>query len=105
MTCGSLFNKRRKCLWNEGVGAAWNVADIQPGATVAIFGLGAVGLAVSFPLVFFWYHYGSESVLIGAHTHRLILNAVLIGERWLKVQEPGEPLKSLGSTSTLTSSN
>lgn len=31
----------------KGVGAAWNVADVQPGSTVAIFGLGAVGLAVS----------------------------------------------------------
>lgn len=34
-------------MFNEGVGAAWNVADIQPGSTVAIFGLGAVGLAVA----------------------------------------------------------
>lgn len=30
-----------------GVGAAWNTANVQPGSTVAIFGLGAVGLAVS----------------------------------------------------------
>jgi len=30
-----------------GVGAAWKVADVEKGATVAIFGLGAVGLAVS----------------------------------------------------------
>lgn len=34
-------------MFNEGVGAAWNVANIQPGSTVAIFGLGAVGLAVA----------------------------------------------------------
>jgi alcohol dehydrogenase len=35
------------CGVSTGVGAAWNVADIQPASTVAIFGLGAVGLAVS----------------------------------------------------------
>ncbi|VVA93445.1 unnamed protein product [Arabis nemorensis] len=35
------------CGVSTGVGAAWNVADIQPGSTVAIFGLGAVGLAVA----------------------------------------------------------
>lgn len=31
-----------------GVGAAWNIANVQATSTVAIFGLGAVGLAVSF---------------------------------------------------------
>ena len=31
----------------EGVGAAWNTANVQAGSTVAVFGLGAVGLAVS----------------------------------------------------------
>ncbi|KAK8530892.1 hypothetical protein V6N12_013392 [Hibiscus sabdariffa] len=35
------------CGVSTGVGAAWNVADVQPGSSVAIFGLGAVGLAVS----------------------------------------------------------
>jgi Zn-dependent alcohol dehydrogenase len=37
------------CLWHasSGVGAAWNTANISAGNTVAIFGLGAVGLAVS----------------------------------------------------------
>lgn len=29
-----------------GVGAAWKVADVEEGSTVAIFGLGGVGLAV-----------------------------------------------------------
>ncbi len=29
-----------------GVGAAWKVAKVEEGSTVAIFGLGAVGLAV-----------------------------------------------------------
>lgn len=32
----------------EGLGAVWNTANVQAGATVAVFGLGAVGLAVSF---------------------------------------------------------
>jgi len=32
---------------DQGVGAAWNSADVKAGSTVAIFGLGAVGLAVS----------------------------------------------------------
>ncbi|KGN62708.1 hypothetical protein Csa_022641 [Cucumis sativus] len=30
-----------------GIGAAWNVADVDEGSTVAIFGLGTVGLAVA----------------------------------------------------------
>lgn len=29
-----------------GVGAAWKLAKVEPGSSVAIFGLGAVGLAV-----------------------------------------------------------
>ena len=32
---------------DEGVGAAWRVAKVEPGSSVAIFGLGSVGLAVS----------------------------------------------------------
>ncbi|KAL6005742.1 hypothetical protein ACLOJK_006315 [Asimina triloba] len=35
------------CGVSTGVGAAWNTADVQPGSTVSIFGLGAVGLAVA----------------------------------------------------------
>ncbi|GER25749.1 alcohol dehydrogenase [Striga asiatica] len=35
------------CGLSTGLGAAWNTADIRAGATVAVFGLGAVGLAVS----------------------------------------------------------
>lgn len=34
--------------YDIGVGAAWNTANVQPASTVAIFGLGSVGLAVSF---------------------------------------------------------
>lgn len=32
---------------DEGLGAAWNTAKVQAGSSVAIFGLGSVGLAVS----------------------------------------------------------
>ncbi|KAJ0981382.1 hypothetical protein J5N97_009637 [Dioscorea zingiberensis] len=35
------------CGVSTGVGAAWKVAGVGPGSTVAIFGLGAVGLAVA----------------------------------------------------------
>ncbi|CAA7027252.1 unnamed protein product [Microthlaspi erraticum] len=35
------------CCVSTGVGAAWKVADVEEGSTVAIFGLGAVGLAVA----------------------------------------------------------
>ncbi|XP_037496594.1 alcohol dehydrogenase-like 3 [Jatropha curcas] len=35
------------CGVSTGVGAAWNAANIQAGSTVAIFGLGALGLAVA----------------------------------------------------------
>jgi alcohol dehydrogenase len=31
----------------SGVGAAWNTANVSAESTVAVFGLGAVGLAVS----------------------------------------------------------
>uniref|UniRef100_A0A0E0QBF2 Alcohol dehydrogenase-like C-terminal domain-containing protein n=1 Tax=Oryza rufipogon TaxID=4529 RepID=A0A0E0QBF2_ORYRU len=31
----------------SGVGAAWKVAAVEPGSSVAVFGLGAVGLAVA----------------------------------------------------------
>nr|QSL83320.1 alcohol dehydrogenase like protein cytoplasmic [Nigella sativa] len=35
------------CGVSTGVGAAWNTANVQPGSTVAVFGLGAVGLAAA----------------------------------------------------------
>nr|VDD06891.1 unnamed protein product [Brassica rapa] len=35
------------CCVSSGVGAAWKVADVEEGSTVAIFGLGGVGLAVA----------------------------------------------------------
>ncbi|KAI3927224.1 hypothetical protein MKW92_017289 [Papaver armeniacum] len=35
------------CGVSTGIGAAWKVADVESGSTVAIFGLGAVGLAVA----------------------------------------------------------
>ena len=31
-----------------GLGAVWNTAKVEPGSIVAVFGLGTVGLAVSF---------------------------------------------------------
>ncbi|RIA04950.1 hypothetical protein BRARA_K00769, partial [Brassica rapa] len=34
------------CGVSTGIGAAWKTADIEEGSTVAVFGLGAVGLAV-----------------------------------------------------------
>ncbi|ONK71674.1 uncharacterized protein A4U43_C04F11180 [Asparagus officinalis] len=35
------------CGVSTGVGAAWNTANVQKGSTVAIFGLGSIGLAVA----------------------------------------------------------
>ncbi|CAD6217050.1 unnamed protein product [Miscanthus lutarioriparius] len=35
------------CGVTTGVGAAWKAAAVEPGSTVAVFGLGAVGLAVA----------------------------------------------------------
>ncbi|KAM7256063.1 hypothetical protein ACFE04_011804 [Oxalis oulophora] len=35
------------CGVSTGVGAVWNIADVQSGSTVAVFGLGGVGLAVA----------------------------------------------------------
>lgn len=34
------------CDISAGIGATWKVAQLEEGSTVAIFGLGAVGLAV-----------------------------------------------------------
>ena len=34
----------------SGLGAVWNTAKVEPGSNVAIFGLGTVGLAVSYYL-------------------------------------------------------
>ncbi|KAL0372893.1 UNVERIFIED_CONTAM: Alcohol dehydrogenase-like 3 [Sesamum calycinum] len=36
------------CGVSTGLGAVWNTANVSAGETVAVFGLGAVGLAVSF---------------------------------------------------------
>ncbi|XBI99851.1 hypothetical protein VPH35_019862 [Triticum aestivum] len=36
------------CGVSTGVGAAWKVAAVEPGSSVAVFGLGVVGLAVTF---------------------------------------------------------
>ncbi|KAG7541931.1 GroES-like superfamily [Arabidopsis thaliana x Arabidopsis arenosa] len=35
------------CGVSTGIGAAWKVANVEKGSTVAVFGLGAVGLAVA----------------------------------------------------------
>ncbi|XP_047325351.1 alcohol dehydrogenase-like 7 [Impatiens glandulifera] len=35
------------CGISTGVGAAWRTADVEAGSTVAVFGLGAIGLAVA----------------------------------------------------------
>lgn len=34
------------CGVSTGLGAAWNTCNIEPDTTVAVFGLGAVGLAI-----------------------------------------------------------
>ncbi|KAK6122514.1 hypothetical protein DH2020_043742 [Rehmannia glutinosa] len=34
------------CCISTGVGAVWNTANVKPGSTVAVFGLGSVGFAV-----------------------------------------------------------
>ena len=41
--CTSCWCRR----FDAGVGAAWKVAAVEPGSTVAVFGLGTVGLAVT----------------------------------------------------------
>jgi alcohol dehydrogenase len=40
------------CGISTGVGAAWNTANVSARSTVAVFGLGAVGLAVSIHALF-----------------------------------------------------
>lgn len=48
---------------NAGVGAAWNTANVHSGSSVAVFGLGAVGLAVSFVAPFLIFLNASLSPL------------------------------------------
>jgi Zn-dependent alcohol dehydrogenase len=57
------------CICNllVGVGAAWKVADVEKGSTVAIFGLGAVGLAVILPAPFLWQYTVTFAVLQITH--------------------------------------
>ncbi|KAF3327061.1 hypothetical protein FCM35_KLT07179 [Carex littledalei] len=53
------------CGISTGIGAAWNTADIKEGSTVAIFGLGSLGLAVSFMFsLFFLWHQNSYILMI-----------------------------------------
>ena len=40
-----------------GLGAVWNTAKVEPGSNVAIFGLGTVGLAVSYILSISFHHF------------------------------------------------
>ncbi|KAG5539383.1 hypothetical protein RHGRI_019805 [Rhododendron griersonianum] len=40
-------NPFNKVMANDGLGGAWNTANVKPGSTVAVFGLGAVGLAAA----------------------------------------------------------
>jgi alcohol dehydrogenase len=49
-----------------GIGAAWNTANVEEGSKVAIFGLGSLGLAVSFmlPSLLFFFVTGSNTVRI-----------------------------------------
>jgi Zn-dependent alcohol dehydrogenase len=37
-----------------GLGAVWNVANVSKGSSVAIFGLGTIGLSVS---IYLRFHY------------------------------------------------
>lgn len=41
----------------SGLGATLNVAKPKKGSSVAVFGLGAVGLAVSFRNIYIWVKY------------------------------------------------
>ena len=47
-----LFSDNSVSFMLVGLGATVNVAKPKPGSSVAIFGLGAVGLAVCYPLLF-----------------------------------------------------
>ena len=57
----------------EGFGAAINVAKPKKGSTVAVFGLGAVGLAVSFSFVLFDLKNKIDSVIVASFFFFLLL--------------------------------
>ena len=73
----------------EGLGATLNVAKPQKGSSVAIFGLGAVGLAVSDSFFFFFFFWFLATVMKNLHWH-----IYLYIFRLLKVRELLELLGS-----------
>ncbi|WRX30437.1 Alcohol dehydrogenase-like [Theobroma cacao] len=67
------------CGVSTGIGAAWKVADIEAGSTVAIFGLGAVGLAVLITQLHLFNLCPNHALLIVAEGARLRGASKIIG--------------------------
>ena len=83
------------CGISTGLGAVWNTCKVEPGSSVAVFGLGAVvSKTFSLPSA----EYGSD------YTVPICSNIILYHPRdlrWYKLQRWREHLESLASTSTM----
>ena len=55
------------CSFSTGYGAAWKAAKVENGSTVAVLGLGAVGLGVCFSSPIFFFYTPSRLSLISLH--------------------------------------
>jgi len=64
-----------------GVGAAWKAAGVEPGSTVAVFGLGTIGLAVRRSHNFLlWFIYNTEKLIATKWFHRLLRELDFVGQ-------------------------
>ena len=78
-----------------GVGAAWISAGVEPGSTVAVFGLGSIGLAVrrpcNFVLFVLWFIYNAEELIASEWFHRLLRELDFVGQLrllvWMSTQK------------------
>jgi len=67
-----------------GVGAASITAGVEPGSTVAVFGLGSIGLAVrtqhNSVLFVLWFIHNVEKLTASEWFHRLLRELDFVGQ-------------------------
>ncbi len=56
-----------------GVGSVWNIAKVHKSSTVAVFGLGTIGLAVSDSISYFWITKSNQNMVHIFHIVHIIV--------------------------------